>query len=41
MLPRELRRTVVWAEWGPVPYPLRKGLPRRAYLRGRTSVCRW
>ncbi len=32
MLPRGLRRTVVWAEWGPVPYPLRKGLPRRAYL---------
>ena len=32
MLPRELRRTVVWAEWGPVPFPLRKGLPRRAYL---------
>jgi glycosyltransferase involved in cell wall biosynthesis len=31
-LPRELRRTVVWAEWGPVPFPLRKGLPRRAYL---------
>lgn len=32
MLPRELRRTVVWSEWGPVPFPLRKGLPRRAYL---------
>jgi glycosyltransferase involved in cell wall biosynthesis len=32
MLPEELRRTVVWAEWGPVPFPLRKGLPRRAYL---------
>jgi len=32
MLPRRLRSTVVWAEWGPVPYPLRKGLPRRAYL---------
>ncbi|HEV3046453.1 MAG TPA: glycosyltransferase family 4 protein [Solirubrobacteraceae bacterium] len=32
MLPRELRRTVVWAEWGPVPFPLRRGLPRRAYL---------
>jgi glycosyltransferase involved in cell wall biosynthesis len=31
-LPRELRRTVVWAEWGPVPFPLRKGLPQRAYL---------
>ena len=32
MLPAELRRTVVWAEWGPVPFPMRKGLPRRAYL---------
>jgi glycosyltransferase involved in cell wall biosynthesis len=32
MLPRRLRSTVVWAEWGPVPYPLRKGIPRRAYL---------
>jgi len=32
MLPAELRRTVVWSEWGPVPFPLRKGLPRRAYL---------
>ncbi|HSZ14919.1 MAG TPA: glycosyltransferase family 4 protein [Solirubrobacteraceae bacterium] len=33
MLPADLRRTVVWAEWGPVPFPLRKGLPRKAYLR--------
>jgi glycosyltransferase involved in cell wall biosynthesis len=32
MLPAELRRTVVWAEWGPVPFPLRRGIPRRAYL---------
>lgn len=32
MLPRALRRTVVWAEWGPVPFPLRKGFARRAYL---------
>jgi glycosyltransferase involved in cell wall biosynthesis len=32
MLPAALRQTVVWAEWGPVPFPLRKGLPRRAYL---------
>jgi glycosyltransferase involved in cell wall biosynthesis len=31
-LPRDLRRTVVWSEWGPVPFPLRKGLPQRAYL---------
>ncbi len=33
MLPQALRRTVVWEEWGPVPFPLRRGLPRRAYLR--------
>jgi glycosyltransferase involved in cell wall biosynthesis len=32
MLPAKERRTVVWSEWGPVPFPLRKGLPRRAYL---------
>lgn len=32
-LPEELRRTIVWCEWGPVPFPLRKGVPRRAYLR--------
>jgi glycosyltransferase involved in cell wall biosynthesis len=31
-LPSQLRKTVVWAEWGPVPFPLRRGLPRRAYL---------
>jgi glycosyltransferase involved in cell wall biosynthesis len=33
MLPADLRRDVVWAEWGPVPFPMRKGPPRRAYLR--------
>jgi glycosyltransferase involved in cell wall biosynthesis len=32
LLPAELRRTVVWEEWGPVPFPLRKGPPRSAYL---------
>jgi glycosyltransferase involved in cell wall biosynthesis len=32
-LPAPLRETVVWAEWGPVPFPMRKGLPRAAYLR--------
>jgi glycosyltransferase involved in cell wall biosynthesis len=31
-LPRRLRATTAWAEWGPVPIPLRHGLPRRAYL---------
>jgi glycosyltransferase involved in cell wall biosynthesis len=31
-LPRRLRSRLVWAEWGPVPYQLRRGLPRQAYL---------
>ncbi|MGP0103548.1 MAG: glycosyltransferase family 4 protein [Solirubrobacteraceae bacterium] len=38
MLPASLRGTVVWAEWGPVPFPLRKGLPRRAYLAAASRV---
>ena len=38
MLPKRLRRTLVWAEWGPVPFPLRKGLPRRAYLAAARRV---
>jgi glycosyltransferase involved in cell wall biosynthesis len=33
LLPADLRRTVVWEEWGPVPFPLRKGPAREAYLR--------
>jgi glycosyltransferase involved in cell wall biosynthesis len=33
MLPASLRSTLVWSEWGPVPFPLRRGVPRRAYLR--------
>lgn len=32
MLPRHLRPALVWCEWGPVPFPLRTGLPRQAYL---------
>ena len=32
-LPAALRSTLVWCEWGLVPFPMRKGLPRRAYLR--------
>jgi glycosyltransferase involved in cell wall biosynthesis len=32
MLPRRLRATTVWAEWGPVPTPLRRGIPRVVYL---------
>jgi glycosyltransferase involved in cell wall biosynthesis len=31
LLPARLRATLVWAEWGPVPYPLRRGIPRQAY----------
>jgi glycosyltransferase involved in cell wall biosynthesis len=37
-LPAELQSTVVWSEWGPVPFPLRKGLPRRAYLSAAEQV---
>ena len=32
-LPAQLRATLVWAEWGPIPFPLRSGLPRRMYVR--------
>jgi glycosyltransferase involved in cell wall biosynthesis len=32
MLSKRLRATTVWAEWGPVPLPLRGGVPRLAYL---------
>jgi glycosyltransferase involved in cell wall biosynthesis len=32
-LPARLRRAVVWAEWGPVPYELRRGLPRTLFVR--------
>src|SRR3954454_11281587 len=31
-LPAPLRATLVWSEWGPVPFPMRKGLPRRMYV---------
>ncbi len=31
-LPKRLRPTIVWAEWGPVPFPLRRGPARAAYL---------
>jgi glycosyltransferase involved in cell wall biosynthesis len=39
-LPRRLRPQVAWAEWGPVPYQFRHGLPRQAYLNAghRASV---
>ncbi|HEY4897153.1 MAG TPA: glycosyltransferase [Solirubrobacteraceae bacterium] len=38
MLPKRLRATTVWAEWGPVPIPLRSGIPRRAYLAAATRA---
>lgn len=31
-LPRRMRSTLVWAEWGPLPFPMRRGLPRRMFL---------
>jgi glycosyltransferase involved in cell wall biosynthesis len=37
-LPHSLRPTVVWSEWGPVPFPLRRGLPRHAYLAAARRV---
>src|SRR4051812_27193797 len=33
-----LRATLVWSEWGPVPFPMRKGLPRRMYLRAADAA---
>jgi glycosyltransferase involved in cell wall biosynthesis len=37
-LPRRLRPVLAWAEWGPVPEPLRHGLPNRLYrLAGRRA----
>jgi glycosyltransferase involved in cell wall biosynthesis len=32
LLPRRLRSTLVWAEWGPIPFQMRRGLPRRIYV---------
>jgi glycosyltransferase involved in cell wall biosynthesis len=32
LVPRSLARSVVWAEWGPVPFELRGGLARRIYV---------
>lgn len=31
LLPRRLTGAIVWFEWGPVPPPMRRGLPRRLY----------
>ncbi|HWJ30835.1 MAG TPA: glycosyltransferase family 4 protein [Gaiellaceae bacterium] len=32
LLPKRLRPRIVWAEWGPVPFPLRRGIARRLYV---------
>jgi glycosyltransferase involved in cell wall biosynthesis len=37
-LPAELRPRIAWAEWGPVPPPLRSGLPQRLYSRAARDV---
>jgi glycosyltransferase involved in cell wall biosynthesis len=37
-LPAELRTRVAWAEWGPVPAPLRGGGPGRLYSRAARGV---
>jgi glycosyltransferase involved in cell wall biosynthesis len=37
-LPAELRPRVAWAEWGPVPPPLRSGVPGRLYNRAARGV---
>jgi glycosyltransferase involved in cell wall biosynthesis len=38
LLPRRLRARVAWAEWGPVPAPLRSGPPGRLYRRAARDV---
>lgn len=37
-LPSRLRRTVAWAEWGPVPYPLRAGIQNRVFRRAASGA---
>ncbi len=32
MLPKRLRSTIVWAEWGKVPFQFHTGIPHAAYL---------
>lgn len=31
LLPRRVTGRIVWAEWGPLPFPMRHGLPKLAY----------
>jgi len=40
LLPTRLRATLVWAEWGPVPFPLRKGIPRLMYVSAARKAAR-
>lgn len=40
LLPRRVTGEIVWAEWGPVPPALRRGLPRRAYALATRRVRR-
>jgi len=37
-LPARLRARLCWAEWGPVPFPLRHGIPNRAFARAGADV---
>lgn len=37
-LPKPLRATCVWAEWGPLPAPLRRGIANRVYRRAARRV---
>ena len=37
-LPPALQATLAWAEWGPVPFPMRRSLPRRMFLAAARPV---
>lgn len=37
-LPERLRSNLLWNEWGPVPYPLRRGFPRWLYVRSARAA---
>jgi glycosyltransferase involved in cell wall biosynthesis len=37
-LPAGLRKRLAWAEWGPLPHPLRRGIPRLLYSRAARDV---